>query len=217
VTTNRRSDAIRHDAAPGTLGALLYGEGKQPTPESDWVALVAAAAEQDPRALHALYERAHRLVFTLSMRITGDRFAAEEVTLDVFLEVWRRAGAYDAGQNTVIGWIMNLTRSRAIDRVRFEQRKKRTAPAGFDASLDEDHADDAGPALDTRDKARLIRKALQGLTDGERQAIQAAFFSDLTYAEAAARLNQPLGTIKTRIRSALAKLRQALSGNGSLT
>jgi RNA polymerase sigma-70 factor, ECF subfamily len=214
VSTHRRSDGVRHDAAPGTLGALLYAQPKERAPESDWVELVVATSRQDPSALRALYERAHRLVFTLSMRITGDRLAAEEVTLDVFLEVWRRAGTYDAAQNTVIGWLMNLTRSRAIDRVRFESRKKRTVPSGARSSIEEDYVDGPVGALDARDTARIIGRALQGLTAAERQAIEATFFSELTYAEAAERLNQPLGTVKTRIRSGLAKLRQALGGNG---
>ena len=95
-------------------------------PEQDWVVLVQAIAAGDQLALHALYERSHRFVFTLIMRITANRETAEELTIDVFHDVWRRASRYDAANGTVLGWIMNQARSRAIDRLRFETRKKRS-------------------------------------------------------------------------------------------
>src|ERR1044071_10369149 len=83
------------DGAKGTLGDLLYADkAKPPVPEGDWVCLVHAIAAGDQRALHALYERTHRIVFTLIVRITNDRETAEEVTLDVFHDVWRRAAKY---------------------------------------------------------------------------------------------------------------------------
>ena len=82
-------------------------------------------AAGDPLALHALYERTHRIVFTLIVRITHNRETAEELTVDVFHDAWRRAASYDPAGGSVVGWIMNQARSRAIDRLRFEQRKKR--------------------------------------------------------------------------------------------
>jgi RNA polymerase sigma-70 factor (ECF subfamily) len=212
MSSVRRLDGIQNEGgAPGTLGDLLYANAKQPIPESEWAALVASCAAKDPRALHALYQRTSRLVFTLSQRIVGDRLAAEEVTLDVYHEVWLRSDAYDAERNTVIGWMMNLTRSRAIDRLRFDQRKKRTAPAADSGPGNEQSVDDSVRTLEARDDVRILKEALQALTAAERQAIETAFFSELTYVEAAARLNQPLGTLKTRIRAGLAKLRQALN------
>src|SRR5213593_18434 len=195
-----------------TLGDLLYAnKAKTPVPEKEWVGLVRSIAGGDQLALHALYEQTHRLVFTLIVRITGKRETAQEVTLDVFHDVWRRASAYDPAGGSVVGWIMNQARSRAIDRLRFERRKKRV----------DDHAESpltvtapCGPqeALDVSEQGRVLRHALQVLTPEERQAIEIAFFSELTYSEAAAKLNQPLGTVKTRIRSGLGKLRQALGG-----
>src|SRR6185295_565107 len=109
-----------------TLGDVLYAASKAPVPEQDWTALVQSIAGGDQLALHALYEMAHRLVFTLIMRITANRETAEELTIDVFHDVWRRASDYDPANGTVLGWIMNQARSRAIDRVRFESRKKRS-------------------------------------------------------------------------------------------
>ena len=210
----RRTNETPGDAATGTLGGLLYSDkAKSPVSEKEWVGLVQSVAAGDQYALRALYERTHRIVFTLIVRITNNRETAEEVTLDVFLDVWRRASKYDAAAGSVVGWIMNQARSRAIDRLRFEQRKKRVNHL----------ADDPLPATAPHgphedfvfeEQGRLLRDALTALAPNERQAIEVAYFSELTYSEAAARLNQPLGTVKTRIRSGLGKLRRALAGAG---
>ena len=188
---------------------MLYAKSKAPAPEQDWVTLVQSVAACDQLALHALYERAHRPVFTLIMRITANREVAEELTVDVFHDVWRRAARYDAANGTVLGWIMNQARSRAIDRLRFESRKKRN-PGDGELPVAE-VAPDPGDLLELREQAQSLRAALATLTPDERQAIEVTFFAGLTHAEAAARLNQPLGTIKTRIRSGLHKLKRTLT------
>jgi RNA polymerase sigma-70 factor (ECF subfamily) len=194
---------------PATLGDVLYAKAKAPVPEQDWAALVHSIAAGDELALHALYERAHRIVFTLIMRITANRETAEELTIDVFHDVWRRASRYDAANGTVLGWVMNQARSRAIDRLRFENRKKRSP--GVDMEAMAVIAAGPGDVLELREQRESLRAALAALTPDERQAIETTFFGGLTHAEAAARLNQPLGTIKTRIRSALHKLRPVLA------
>jgi RNA polymerase sigma-70 factor (ECF subfamily) len=202
-----------HQRIPATLGDVLYANAsKRPVAEAEWVGLVQSVAARDQRALHALYERAHRVVFTLTLRITANPQTAEEVTLDVFHDVWRQASRYQEANGTVLGWIMNQARSRAIDRLRFEQRKKRVAaetsnplPAGG-TSPDE--------LIAFKQQSAVVRRALDILTPDERQAIEAAFFSELRYSEVATRLNQPLGTVKTRIRSGLHKLRHALVEEG---
>jgi RNA polymerase sigma-70 factor (ECF subfamily) len=188
---------------------VLYAKSEAPVPESDWVILVQSIAAGDELALHALYEMAHRIVFTLIMRITANRETAEELTLDVFHDVWRRASGYDAANGTVLGWIMNQARSRAIDRLRFENRKKRSQ--GSDVQPLAEPAADPHDVTELRELGEALRAALTTLTPNERQAIEMTFFAGLTHAEASARLNQPLGTVKTRIRSALHKLRHALS------
>jgi RNA polymerase sigma-70 factor, ECF subfamily len=194
-----------------TLGDLLYADrAKTPVSEKDWLALVQCMAAGDQLALHALYQRMHRIVFTLIVRIVGNRETAEEVTLDVFHEVWRRAATYDAAGGSVVGWIMNQARSRAIDRLRFEQRKKRVND-GMHDPLPVPPCDPR-EAADGQERGRFLRAALEVLTPEERRVIETAFFAELTYDEVAKRLNQPLGTVKTRIRSGLAKLRHALSG-----
>jgi RNA polymerase sigma-70 factor (ECF subfamily) len=206
----RRNGASARNDSTGTLGDLLYADkGKARVPESEWAGLVRAIAAKDQVALHALHERAHRLVFTLVLRIAGDRQTAEELTVDVFHDIWRRAPAYDANAGTVLGWIMNQARSRAIDRIRHEQRKKRVDPHPHDGSA-ESVASDASQAVQLTALRGVLHSALTALTPDERQAIESAFFSEMSHAEVAARLDQPLGTIKTRIRSGLDKLRQAL-------
>jgi RNA polymerase sigma-70 factor, ECF subfamily len=192
-----------------TLGDVLYAKSKALVSEQDWATLVQSIAAGDQLALHELYEMAHRMVFTLIMRLTANRETAEELTIDVFHDVWRRASGYDAANGTVLGWIMNQARSRAIDRLRFESRKKRN-PGGDDQSTAEAAADPCA-LLELREQGESLRAALAALTSDERQAIETTFFAGHTHAEAAARLNQPLGTIKTRIRSALHKLRGALT------
>ena len=195
--------------APATLGDVLYANSKAPLPERDWAILVQSIAAGDQIALHALYERAHRIVFTLVLRITANRETAEELTIDVFHDVWRRASRYDAANGTVLGWIMNQARSRAIDRLRFESRQKRNH--GDDVPPLTEAAADPRDVLELREQGESLRAALTALTPDERQAIEMTFFAGFTHAEAAARLNQPLGTIKTRIRSGLHKLRRTLT------
>ena len=195
---------------PKTLGDLLYtGTPRALASEKEWIALVQSIAAGDQRALRMLYDQTYRLVYTLSVRITNSRETAEELTLDVFHDVWRRASAYNPEDGSVVGWIMNQARSRAIDRVRFEQRKKRVNPTG-ESPVPQAAPHDPLDIVDVKEQGRLMREALKVLTPEERQAIEAAFFSELTYQEVADRLQQPLGTVKTRIRSALGKLRQAL-------
>jgi RNA polymerase sigma-70 factor, ECF subfamily len=194
VGTPSRETPGLHESAASTLGDLLYVDTtRTPVSEKDWVGLVQSIAARDQRALHALYEQTYRLVYTLSVRIVNSRETAEEVTLDVFHDVWRRAA-----------------RSRAIDRLRFEQRKKRVHSPG-DAPPAVMPVSDPREVFDVREQGRLLRDALEVLTPDERQAIETAFFAELTYDQVATRLNQPLGTVKTRVRSALGKLRQALA------
>ena len=138
-----------------------------------------------------------------------NRETAEEVTLDVFYDVWRKASTYDPANGSVVGWIMNQARSRAIDRLRFDQRKKRVNTYPQSLGPTTDIVDPQQTCL-FEEQSRMLRNALQVLTPEERNAIETAFFSEYTYEETAMKLNQPLGTVKTRIRSGMAKLREAL-------
>src|SRR5688500_4950859 len=146
-----------HESGTRTLGDLLYADRtKVRLSEQHWVDLVRAAAGGDQTALRTLWEQAHRLVFTRTVRITNDRAMAEVLSVDVFHDVWRRATTYDPANGTVLGWIMTQARSRAIDRVRFEQRKKRVDPHPHS----DDNSESAGPTdgIDAQQRS----SALQG-------------------------------------------------------
>jgi hypothetical protein len=111
-------------ALPATLGDALDAakvEGR--VSEDDWVRLVLSVADCDVAALQGLYHRAHRLVFTLVARVIHDREIAEEVTIEVFHDIWLKAARYDPANETVLGWIMNLARARALDRLHLEQQR----------------------------------------------------------------------------------------------
>jgi DNA-directed RNA polymerase specialized sigma24 family protein len=176
--------------SPGTLGDVLYPDkSKAREPEQAWAGLVRSVAAGDQTALHELYERAHHPVFTSIVRITANREIAEDLTLEVFRDVWWRAPAYDPAQATVLAWIMSLARYRAMD----------SLPASGPAA--------AADVLGLRKQSRALGAAAAVLRPDERQAIEAAFFAGITHADA-----------KTRIRSGLHKLRQALTGgNGEAT
>ena len=199
----------RIEEGHGTLGDLLY-KRNPPTKstETEWVALVHATGAGDQRAFSELYQRTNRIAFTLIMRIVGDKCTAEEVTLDLFHGVWRRASDYEVSGGPVLGWILNQARSRAIDRIRYERRQKRTN-ASAKAAVD-DCVEGCEETVDLEQRGRVLRSALAGLQPAERIAIERAFFGELTYVEVASQLSEPVGTVKTRIRSGLQKLRFAL-------
>ncbi len=190
---------------PATLGDVLYSRSRPLALEQDWTDLVQSIGLGNQLALHALYERAYRPVFTFIMRITANLEAAEELTIDVFHGLWRHAPRYDAAKSTVLGWIMNQARSRVTEHFAGGKEHNR------------DDAPPVEPAADSRDVLELsrqsesLRDALQGLASDERLAIEATFFAERTHAEAGVRLNRPFGTIKTRLRSALYKLGKALA------
>lgn len=209
--TSTAKTAGQVDEPPGTLGDVIFADrSRARIPEQEWVDIVRAIAARNEAALRTLYERSHRIVFTLTMRIVHNVQTAEELTVDVFHDVWVRAPEYDAANGPVLGWILNQARSRAIDRVRYEQRRKRVNPFPHEP-LTDPYTSGHDEALGREALARRLRKAVGLLTEDERQAIEAAFFSSMTHAEVAAHLQQPLGTIKTRIRSGLIKLREHLS------
>jgi RNA polymerase sigma-70 factor (ECF subfamily) len=202
---------IPDDPGPSILGSILYADAsKVRTTEATWVGLVRAIAAGDQAAFAELYGRTHRLVFTLTMRIVGNHHTAEELTLDVFHQIWKRAASYDEQGGPVLGWIMNQARSRAIDRRRYETRKKRSDPNPEQEQMVEPEPS-SEELLQQNERQEQVRCALIRLTPLERQAIEIAFFKDCTYAEVASHLQEPPGTIKTRIRSGLLKLRDELT------
>lgn len=170
----------------------------------------------DHGALGALYDLHGRLVYTLALRIVGDPAEAEEVVQDVFLQVWRGAARYDKSRATVAGWLLMMARSRAIDRVRARQaRPIGTAASEIAfASLPDAAAGQEARAITSQACERLTA-ALRELPDAMRAAIELAYYEGLTQSAIAERLGEPLGTVKTRVRTALQKLRLAMGQDAS--
>jgi RNA polymerase sigma-70 factor (ECF subfamily) len=169
-------------------------------------------ARGDQEALAELYDRYGRLVYSLALRIVRDQRDAEEIVQEVFSQAWRQSGRYSAGRGSVVAWVLTLTRSRAIDRVR-GRRARPEATASETALADlPDNAPAADEQLAWAARTAQVRAALDSLPFLQRTAIELAFYDGLTHVEIAERLEQPLGTVKTRIRQGLLKLRDRLAG-----
>jgi RNA polymerase sigma-70 factor, ECF subfamily len=175
--------------------------------------MIARIGRRDQGAFSALYDRLSGPLYSLAMKMLGDPAEAQDALQEVFLQIWSRAGTYDPEQSSVFSWTVLLTRSRVIDRLRARGRRSRVvvastedAPTAADASTVESAADTA----EKNDEAARVRYVLNNLPSEQREAIELAFFEHLSHHEIAARLGQPLGTVKARIRRGLLKLRQRL-------
>lgn len=154
-----------------------------------------------------LYDRYAAQVYSLARRIVGNDTDAEDVVQDVFSQVWRTAARYDRTRGSVIGWLLVITRTRAIDRLR--ARRARPDLTGT-VSPDTLPAAVAPDALELAQQAAVVREALLSLPEPQRSVLELAYYEGLTQAEIAARLSEPLGTVKTRIRAGLTSLRARL-------
>jgi RNA polymerase sigma-70 factor, ECF subfamily len=178
--------------------------------DQEWVSLIQKIAEGDQTALATFYDSTNRLVYGLIMRVLSDASAAEEVLLDVYTQVWRQAASYDSQRGSPLAWLTTIGRSRAIDRLRSGwQDQQRKEPL---ETLGEAPTSAANPEEMTvaSERQRLIRAALETLSPEQREVIELAYYSGLSHSEIASKLNQPLGTVKTRTRLGMMKLREAL-------
>jgi RNA polymerase sigma-70 factor (ECF subfamily) len=177
-------------------------------------ATVSRMAGGDSSALAALYDRHARAIYSLALRILADAAEAEDVVQDVFTQAWRQATRYDASRAPVAGWLMIMTRARSLDRLR--RRRARIATTEMDPAMPhpKDPDVDQEALAITAEQADRLRGALRDLPDSQRAAIELAYYEGLSQSDIAARLQQPLGTVKTRIRTGLLKLRDALAGRG---
>jgi RNA polymerase sigma-70 factor (ECF subfamily) len=179
--------------------------------------MLARAVSGDQDAFGALYDRLSGPLYSLAVRMLGDAAEAQDAVQDAFLQIWRRAATYDASQSSVFSWAVLLTRGRIIDRLRARGRRlrvitfstddKENPSRTADASTAESAADTAG----RNEEAGRVRSVLSKLPAEQREAIELAFFTDLTHHEIAAQLGEPLGTIKARIRRGLLKLRERIA------
>lgn len=170
---------------------------------------------RDLDAFQAIYDRYADLVFSVALRVVGDAHVAEDVTQDVFLRVWRRPEHFDVRRGRFVTWLLSVTRNRSIDERRGYSRRLRheALPAAAEEELalpSADPNDDPALASVLADERAAVRRAMEVLPPEQRLAIQLAYFGGLTQQEIANKLGQPLGTVKTRIRLGMQKMRGAL-------
>jgi RNA polymerase sigma-70 factor (ECF subfamily) len=178
--------------------------------EQETFALIERMAGGDQHALSSFYDRTSRLIYGLVLRILNDATAAEEVLLDVYMQVWRQAASYDRSRGKPLAWLVTIARSRAIDRLR-STRQETMRRESLDTSdraawLTTGFED----PTDAPELQRIVRAALNSLPTEQRTVIELAYYLGMSHSEIAAELRQPLGTIKTRTRLGMMKLREQL-------
>jgi RNA polymerase sigma-70 factor (ECF subfamily) len=197
------------------MTVLSLRSGGRTAPEDQ--ALLARVAAGDSRALDTLYDRYARVVYSAALRILGSAELAEEVVQETFWRVWRRSGTFQPERGQVASWILGIAHNLAIDELR--RQRARPSPV-YDQEdrpvlrdMQDSRVDVAGEALE-QEQRQLISAALSQIPNEQREAIELAYFGGLSQSEIAARLHNPLGTVKTRIRLGLQKLRDILSAQG---
>jgi RNA polymerase sigma-70 factor, ECF subfamily len=175
--------------------------------------LMALVRRKDPRAFEALYDRHGGPAYSLAHRITGEPQAAEDVTQEAFLSIWRTGASYEPARGSFRSWLLGIIRNRSVDVLR---RASSRAPK---LDLDDDALMDAQPAAERtdseairRERAREVRRALRSLPPDQSQVIGLAYFGGFTHSEIAGLLEMPLGTVKGRMRLGLEKVRSSVEG-----
>lgn len=185
-----------------------------PTGLTPLAVLARRVAEGDREALAGLYDRTSRLVFSVALRIVQRPEDAEEVTIDVYMKAWR-GGGYDARRGTVEAWLVTICRGLSIDRLRARRARREDMTVGLAGY---DSPSSALSPLECLSAARTggrLRQALSTISRAERELVDLAFFGGCTHQELAQRFGLPLGTVKTRIRQGLLKLRQLLAATAA--
>jgi RNA polymerase sigma-70 factor (ECF subfamily) len=170
--------------------------------------LIEQVARGHHPALSELYDRSSSVVYSLALRILANSQDAEEAVHDVYCRAWRTASSYAESRGSVMTWLVMMTRSIAIDRLRAS--RKHAAPATDDWTEPQSAADSPEAEAVSNQRARRIRAALETLSEEQRELIELAFFAGISHSELAANLGLPLGTVKTRIRTGLSRLRTFL-------
>lgn len=194
------------DATDGPRGTPVVSDA-----DVELWSLLEASSRGREDAFGALYDRTSARVFGLVLRVVRDHAQAEEVTQEVFHEVWNQAGRYDRARGTVLAWMLTVAHRRSVDRIRSAQASAdrdmtyahRTRPVDHDVTVEQ---------AERHLEAEHVHRALDALTETQRSAVQLAYFDGLTHTEIAARLDLPLGTAKSRIRDGLNRLKVTLGG-----
>lgn len=174
------------------------------------IELLKRIGEGDRKSFEQFYDRFSRVLFSVAYRLLGNREAAEDVLQEVFVQIWEKAPRYDPSRGKPLTWAITLTRYRAIDLLRSLRRRGQLhAEVKEEAQAEEQLFDERSSflAVTSGERHDFVREALAKLSPDQREAMELAFFSALTHAEIAARLEQPLGTVKARIRRGLTRLR----------
>lgn len=171
--------------------------------------MVARLSNGDMDAAGELYDRYASQVFGLARRILKNDGDAEEIVQDVFAQAWRTARSFESSRGSLIGWLLMITRTRSIDRLRARASRPDTMAEPYTAALQAPGVSAVDQVL-SAEQATRIQQALVALPEAQRRALELAYYEGLTQSEIAARLAEPLGTVKTRMRSALMTLRQRL-------
>jgi RNA polymerase sigma-70 factor (ECF subfamily) len=179
--------------------------------EQKLAVLLQDIAQGNTQALASLYDTTSALVYSLALRILRNQTTAEDIVMEVFLQVQRLAATYETNRGTPSAWLLTLTRSRAIDRLRMDAlRQQREAPLEMAAALPS-HSPDPEASSTTAQLRQVVRAALCSLPPEQRQVIEIAYYSGLSHHEIATQLRQPLGTVKTRLRTGMMVLRRRLA------
>ena len=176
------------------------------------VTLMEQLVQREPSALERLYDRYARPVYSVVLRITRQAAAAEEIVQDVFLQLWRNAHRYESSRGHLEPWLFALARNRALDYLRLKSEKQRRLEDPIEVEPQTFAKVDFESTVDLRRRAEKVRGMMEALPAKQRQAIELAFFEGLTHGEIAQSLSEPLGTIKSWIRTGLLRLRKALEG-----
>ncbi len=210
-----QTDTLNATRLIGTMTQVRISDPPIETPAACDRQLLEQAARGDERGLSVLYDRYAGALYGVAYRITGERADADEIVLESFSQAWRDAAKYQSDKGSVAAWLTMICRSRALDLIRARKRRSKLAETATAADPDQTpgmgrggRAPDAGVLHDER--SVRVAAALDALSPSQREAIQLAYFDGLSQSEIADRLNEPLGTIKTRVRLAMQRLRDAL-------
>ncbi|MDA1316156.1 MAG: sigma-70 family RNA polymerase sigma factor [Acidobacteria bacterium] len=183
----------------GTLGDRLTDE-----------ALMERVVQRDAQALEQLYERHSRTVYSVLLRMTEQPASADELLQDVFLRLWNNASSYQATHGPLTPWLLTLARNIAVDRLRSKGERQRRQEYGMELPPEEAKNARIDEWVDQRRLAAEVRQRMARLSDAQRQALDLAYYKGLSHSEIASRLGEPLGTVKTWIRSAVLQLREEM-------
>ena len=187
------------------VGTLNMHQKSNRKPDQELIELVTRG---DKSAFKEIYSRFSQVTYNLALRMLRDKEDAEEVVQEIFLQIWNKANSYDPGRGAVSTWVLNIARSRAIDKIRKVGYRNKTI------EIDEEKVNsniDLSSNIEDRDESKnVIKQALETLPEKQRIAIELVYFEGVTHIEAAEKLKEPVGTIKTRIRLGIMKLKDKI-------